>query len=129
MLPRPVGYDVSVPVAAVADPRLVRTVMSRHAGMARDAQGLETAAEQLSAAAVVAPLDTPARAEQAAAYVSARAVLAAATARRESIGCHHRTDAPDATDQPVPGVVRVALDHAGAVGSTVTTRWTDRRTG
>ena len=68
--------------------------MSRHASVVRDADGLVRLAGMLA--------DAPRRlvtdrggAEDAALTLTARAIAAAALARTESRGCHHRADHPE----------------------------------
>jgi L-aspartate oxidase len=65
--------------------------MTRHASMLRDADGLGRLAQTLSAAP---PRDVAHRAdiEDVALTVTARALQAAAAARTETRGCHHRAD-------------------------------------
>ena len=77
----------------------VRTTMSRHAGVLRDAAGLAVAEGTLDGiAASIAPgMVTPSLPAYEATNILtvASALLAAATARTESRGCHRRTDHPD----------------------------------
>lgn len=78
-----------------------RSLMDQHAGIVRDAAGLNTAATQLR------PLvagDTT--------CLVASAVIAAAAARQESVGCHLRADAPESL-LPPSGRVEVRLDVDG----------------
>lgn len=86
--PEPTGH------AALARSDLQRA-MSRDASVVRDADGLHRLTGTLSAAAVRAVV-TRADLEDAALTVTARAVAAAALARDESRGCHHRADYLDA---------------------------------
>ena len=68
--------------------------MSRLASVVRDADGLAQLTRELEAAD---PRDLDCRAsfEDVALTTVARAVAAAALARTESRGCHHRADFPD----------------------------------
>ncbi|MGH3674760.1 MAG: L-aspartate oxidase, partial [Mycobacterium sp.] len=79
----------------VALPRKVlQRVMSRHASVVRDGEGLQRLVQELDDAT---PRDVDCRAsfEDVALTATARAVTAAALARTESRGCHHRADFPD----------------------------------
>ena len=68
--------------------------MSPYASVVRDAEGLQQLTRELDAAD---PRDLDCRAsfEDVALTTTARAVAAAALARTESRGCHHRSDFPD----------------------------------
>lgn len=95
----------------VADRDAVQRAMSAHAGIGRDAAGLAAAATVVRAAPW-RPLRTPRDAEDAGLTLAAAAVLAAASARTESRGCHLRTD------HPRPATcwrrsITVTLDDAG----------------
>ena len=69
-----------------------------------------------AAAAPVGGGATRAGLEDAALTVTARAVAAAALAREESRGCHHRTEYPDAAATPARGlIVRLADDDSAQV--------------
>lgn len=92
------GPTTAVAPAAVRLPVLARPAlqhaMSRHASVVRDADGLVRLAGMLA--------DAPRRlvtdrggAEDAALTLTARAIAAAALARTESRGCHHRADHPE----------------------------------
>jgi L-aspartate oxidase len=104
-LPEPVVADTAVEPAvppALVDPThrvAVRTAMSRHAGVLRDAAGLADAITTLDGvtAALVPGAVPPTQAAYEATNVLtvARALLAAARERTESRGCHRRTDCPD----------------------------------
>lgn len=84
---------------AVTRPALDRSIlqaaMSRDASVVRDASGLARLSELLSGAGR-RPVDDRAGAEAAALTLAAGVVAAAATARTESRGCHHRAEYPAA---------------------------------
>jgi L-aspartate oxidase len=76
----------------------IRTTMSRHAGVLRDATGLAEAATTMASINAGPPSSVP---PSQAAYEAtniatvATALLAAAAARSESRGCHRRSDHPE----------------------------------
>ncbi|MDX1882748.1 L-aspartate oxidase [Mycolicibacterium sp. 120270] len=74
--------------------RKLQRAMSQYASVVRDADGLQQLTAELDAAD---PRDLDGRAgfEDVALTAAARAVAAAALARNESRGCHHRSDFPD----------------------------------
>ncbi|KAA0101291.1 L-aspartate oxidase [Mycolicibacterium sp. P1-18] len=80
---------------AAADRAELQRAMTRHASVVRDAEGLSRVAELLDTAQ---PRDMASRNdfEDAALTATAAVVVAAARARLESRGCHHRSDHPDA---------------------------------
>jgi L-aspartate oxidase len=80
-------------VRPVADRDAVQRSMSAHAGIGRDAAGL-AAASAIAQATTRRRLRTPRDAEDAGLTLAAAAVLAAASTRTESRGCHVRTDHP-----------------------------------
>nr|WP_042185876.1 L-aspartate oxidase [Kibdelosporangium sp. MJ126-NF4]CEL16943.1 L-aspartate oxidase [Kibdelosporangium sp. MJ126-NF4] len=84
-----------VPSAPVADRDVLQRVMSRYAGIGRDGEGLAVVGSVLDVSAVDTVLRTRQRVEDAALTLVARALIAAASARTESRGCHVRTDFPD----------------------------------
>jgi len=98
-------------VRPIADRDAVQQAMSAHVGIGRDAAGLTTA---LAAAGATSPrpLRTARDAEDAALTLAAAAVLAAATARTESRGCHLRTDHPR-TAARWRRSIAIVLDDAG----------------
>ncbi|MGH4024459.1 MAG: FAD-binding protein, partial [Pseudonocardiaceae bacterium] len=95
----------------VADRDALQRAMSAHAGIGRDGAGLAAASAVASATVERVPR-TRADAENAALTLVAAAVLAAATARTESRGCHLRTDYPGSRPQWQRSI-RVRLDDAG----------------
>jgi L-aspartate oxidase len=104
-LPEEVSPDESdgVGLALVApDQRaVIRAAMSRHVGVLRRPEGLAAAADLLAtvadgASAEVAPSRTSWEASNI--LTVAAAVVAAASARTESRGCHRRTDYPELRD-------------------------------
>ncbi len=89
--------------------------MSRDASVVRDADGLRGLTGTLAAAPVRA-MFTDVDLEDAALTVTARAVAAAALARDESRGCHHRAEYPDAgLAQARSVVIRLADDDSAQV--------------
>ncbi|MFC5289176.1 L-aspartate oxidase [Actinokineospora guangxiensis] len=93
LLARPAA-DGELPVAPVAARDSLQRVMSRYAGIGRDAEGLAVVGSVLDVSSVDRLLDSRAAVEDAALTVVARALIAAASARTESRGCHVRTDHP-----------------------------------
>ncbi|MDQ3760503.1 MAG: L-aspartate oxidase [Actinomycetota bacterium] len=96
----------------IADRDLVQRSMSAHAGIGRDAAGL-AAASAVAGTTTRRRLRTPRDAEDAGLTLAAAAVLAAATARTETRGCHLRTDHPR-TAARWRRSIAVVLDHTGA---------------
>ncbi|WP_304118787.1 L-aspartate oxidase [Mycolicibacterium bacteremicum] len=105
----------AVPGTTARLPMLDRTTlqraMSRDASVVRDAAGLDRLTAVL-AGAVRGPVTDRATVENAALTLTARAVTAAAQARTESRGCHHRGDHPD-TDAAQAQSLTVRLDESG----------------
>jgi L-aspartate oxidase len=102
-----------LPAAAVADRSVVQRTMTRYAGIGRDAEGLATAAQAIDRSAIVRPLWTTEAVEDSALTLTARILLAAASARTESRGCHLRTDHPARDDVRWRHSMRVRLDVSG----------------
>ncbi|MCV7399017.1 L-aspartate oxidase [Mycobacterium fragae] len=102
------------PALARADLQLA---MSRDASVVRDAVGLDRLAGGLSAAPV-RNVVRRADLEDAALTLTARAVAAAAVAREESRGCHHRAEYPDADPAQARSIV-VRLDEDDTVHAEV----------
>jgi L-aspartate oxidase len=102
-LPEPAAVDDATsqpsPLVDPAHRVTIRTAMSRHAGVLRDAVGLADAIATLDAiTATFAPGEvrpTQSAFEATNVLTVARAVLAAALARTESRGCHRRLDYPE----------------------------------
>ncbi len=86
--------DVEVVRREAMDRPPLQRAMSRWASVVRDAEGLGDLADALSSAPV-APMNSRADFEDAALTATARVVAAAALARTESRGCHHRRDYPE----------------------------------
>jgi L-aspartate oxidase len=100
----------AVHTPAVPRPELQRA-MTRAAGVVRDGQGLQRLSELLASAPAREMRDRS-DLEDVALTVTASVVAAAASARDESRGCHHRADHPDA--DPTQAVsTHVQLDGAG----------------
>jgi L-aspartate oxidase len=100
------------PVVHTAPPRAeLQRAMSRDASVVRDAPGLNRLSDTLSGApvrGVAGRRDF----EDVALAITARAVTAAALARNESRGCHHRAEYPDtAPEQARSSVLRLADDR------------------
>jgi L-aspartate oxidase len=104
------------PITCTAPPRAeLQRAMSRDASVVRDAAGLNRLSDQLARAPVrhvVGRRDF----EDVALTLTARAVTAAALARNESRGCHHRAEYADAApEQARSGVLRLAADHGSVL--------------
>ncbi|MGI9161520.1 MAG: L-aspartate oxidase [Mycobacterium sp.] len=97
----------------------LQQAMTRWASVVRDADGL-TRLDATLDGAVVGRMAGRADFEDAALTATARAVAAAALARTETRGCHHRSDFPE-TDpaQAVSIDVRTGADGQAAVGEPV----------
>ena len=108
----PVWAVAPEPIAHTAPDRgELQAAMSRDASVVRDAAGLNRLSDTLSGAPVRA-IAGRRDFEDVALAVSARAVTAAALARNESRGCHHRAEYPDpATEQARSSVLRLADDE------------------
>ncbi|MGH3906187.1 MAG: L-aspartate oxidase [Pseudonocardiaceae bacterium] len=114
---RPPGPPTSDPsrtgdVRPVADRDALQRAMSAHAGIGRDGAGL-AAASAVAAASTERTVRTAADAENAGLTLAAAALLAAATARTESRGCHLRTDYPHSRPEWRRSIT-VTLDDTGA---------------
>ncbi|HPX38310.1 MAG TPA: L-aspartate oxidase [Mycobacterium sp.] len=98
----------------------LQQAMTRWASVVREADGLDRLAAVLDRA-IAGRMSTRADFEDAALTVTAQAVAAAALARTETRGCHHRSDFPD-TDpaQAVSFDVRAGADGRIAVTEPVT---------
>lgn len=102
------------------DPELsreVRTAMSRHVGVVRDADGLASAMSALGTLSRSANSDVVAGPESWEAtnlLTMASAVASAALERTESRGCHRRSDHPE-TEPSWVRHLEVVLDPSGAV--------------
>jgi L-aspartate oxidase len=90
--------DAGPHVAPRLDRELLQRTMTSHAGVVRDGAGLDAATTVLSAADSRS-CDTVAALEDAALTLTARALLAAATARTAGRGCHTRADDPATADR------------------------------
>ncbi|EHR60173.1 L-aspartate oxidase [Saccharomonospora cyanea] len=87
------------PVAPVAERSALQRLMSRYAGIGRDAEGMAVAGSVLDVSTKDTPLWTVDAVEDAALTLVARALLAAANTRTESRGCHVRHDHPERDDR------------------------------
>ncbi len=100
------------PRAPMLERGTLQHAMSRDASVVRDAAGLDQLTAVLTGA-VERPLTDRERVEDAALTLAARAVAAAALARNESRGCHHRADHPGSDDAQAHSAT-VRLDDSGA---------------
>ncbi|MGE0296623.1 L-aspartate oxidase [Pseudonocardia sp.] len=107
------GLLAPAPAVAIADRAVLQRAMSAGAAIGRDAAGLAAASDAVEAVTVLgSPIDR-AGMEDAALTLLAQAVLAAAGTRRETRGCHVRTDFPDRDDAWQRSSLLVRLDEAG----------------
>jgi len=99
----------------ITDRGVVRSVMSRHAGIGRDEIGLTAAAHALATAARASEPSVESRraVEDAALTLVARSVLTAARARHETRGCHVRYDFPERNDEWYAVSMLIRLDQDG----------------
>jgi L-aspartate oxidase len=112
------GSVRAAPMEATGCTALARGELQRAMGLdasvVRDAAGLSRLIDALSVAPQAA-VTTRAGLEDAALTVTARAVAAAALAREESRGCHHRAEYADAAGTPARSlVVRLATADCSA---------------
>ena len=117
------GHVVAEPPVSATRTALSRKdlqhAMTAHASVVRDASGLRRLLQELSAARPRA-LRTRADAEDVALTETARAVAAAALARTETRGCHHREDYQDLDPaQARSTTVRLAPDGGVVVDAPV----------
>ena len=95
-----------MPQDALARPAL-QSAMTRYASVVRDGLGLRRLRSELDGA-VPRAVTSRADFEEVALTATARVVAAAALARNESRGCHHRSDFPNAD----PALARVLAPAA-----------------
>jgi len=113
-----VGTDGIPAVAStVCDRTVLQQLMTRHALVVRDADGLAAAAVELGRMSVVATCTDADRLEDSALTVTARALLLAAQRRTESRGCHTRSDRPD-TDPTQARSLELRIDDDGELSFT-----------
>jgi L-aspartate oxidase len=95
-------HDNGVGLIEDANRAVVRTTMSKHVGVLRKPEGLQTAIDTLAAVASQSGsnvVGTRRNFEATNILTVATAVAAAALARTESRGCHRRTDTPEQRDE------------------------------
>ncbi|TQF73669.1 L-aspartate oxidase [Rhodococcus spelaei] len=105
--------EATLPALPRADRSHVQALMTAHASVVRDGDGLSTAAAELDEAPVVIA-SSVADLEDAALTVSASALVLAARARTESRGCHTRSDFPQTSEVQRRSIV-MRMDADGAL--------------
>ncbi|WP_031470677.1 L-aspartate oxidase [Sciscionella sp. SE31] len=105
--------EPSLPAEPMAPARRLRPVLSRRLGIGRDAEGMRTAIEELTAMATVRPLWTREGVERAAMTLTAKALAFSALHREESRGAHVRVDFPERDDARFGHSAFVCLDVSG----------------
>ena len=104
------GPETTAPVA----PRdVLQRVMSRYAGIGRDAEGLAVVGSVLDLSTVDRALRTRELVEDAALTLTARALIAAAAERTESRGCHVRSDFTGPDDVRLRRSLALRLNPSG----------------
>jgi L-aspartate oxidase len=110
--PTPVTPPTRLPSAPAVPRTALQDVMTRHCGIGRHELGIASAAAKLDEMAVDRTMRTRADVEDAGLTLVARALLTAAAMRRESRGCHVRTDYGEPSSN-WQHTITVALDGAG----------------
>ena len=90
--------DAQLPSLPYAPREMVQHLMTTHASVVRDADGLDDAVRRLAAIDRATPTEAAAL-EDCALTVTARALVLAASLRTESRGCHTRDDYPAPDDR------------------------------
>jgi L-aspartate oxidase len=105
-----VAASMPEPIAHTASKRReLQTAMTRDASVVRDAAGLQRLTETLSRARV-RPIEGRRDFEDVALTLTARAVAAAALARNESRGCHHRAEYPESAPEKARSILVHSAD-------------------
>ena len=95
----------------------LQQAMTRAASVVRDAEGLHWLGDLVRSGRALQPTSR-AQFEDCALTVTAAAVTAAALARTESRGCHHRADYPDTADRQAHSTVVRYVDGEAIVDAT-----------
>lgn len=106
--------EPQLPAARMMPATRLRSALSGKLSIGRDAPGMRAAGAELAAASTVRPLWTRSAVEDAAMHLVARVMVLAAASRRESRGCHVRTDFPHRDDRCFGASRYARLDVSGA---------------